>query len=48
MELLSERNGAALYKRHVIANYGHIDCIFGQRAADDVYPLILEHLEAKP
>ena len=42
---LTERNGAALYNRHVIPNYGHIDCIFGKAAATDVYPLILAHLE---
>ena len=42
---LSARNGAELYERHVIPNYGHIDCIFGKTAATDVYPLILAHLE---
>jgi len=26
-------------------DYGHIDCIFGETAARDVYPLILEQLE---
>ncbi|MGH3869483.1 MAG: alpha/beta fold hydrolase [Pseudonocardiaceae bacterium] len=45
MELLAQRNGAHLYRRHVVPGYGHIDCIFGKRAALDVYPLILEHLE---
>ncbi len=45
MDLLCQRNGAHLYRRHVIPGYGHIDCIFGKRAARDVYPLILEHLE---
>ena len=43
---LSQANGAGLYKRHVIPDYGHIDCIFGKHAARDVYPHILEHLEA--
>ena len=43
--VLSEANGAALYDRKVIPNYGHIDCIFGKNAARDVYPHILEHLE---
>ena len=43
---LSQANGAALYRRHVIPAYGHIDCIFGKHAARDVYPYILEHLEA--
>lgn len=42
---LAERNGAALYERHVIPDYGHIDCIFGKSAATDVYPHILAHLE---
>jgi cholesterol oxidase len=46
MRLLQERNGARLYRRHVIPGYGHIDCIFGKHAARDVYPLILKHLEA--
>ncbi|HET9209148.1 MAG TPA: alpha/beta hydrolase [Thermoanaerobaculia bacterium] len=45
LDLLSERNGASLYDRFVIPGYGHIDCIFGQHAARDTYPLILEHLE---
>jgi cholesterol oxidase len=43
--MLSDVNGAALYSRKVIDGYGHIDCIFGARAADDVYPHIVEHLE---
>ncbi len=44
MERLSARNGSHLYERHVIANYGHIDCIFGKTAASDVYPLMADHL----
>ena len=43
--LLRKKNGASLYARQVIPNYGHIDCIFGKNAARDVYPLILAHLE---
>lgn len=43
---LREKNGKHLYSRHVISNYGHIDCIFGKNAVKDVYPLILNHLEA--
>lgn len=42
---LVEAHGEALYSRTVIPEYGHIDCIFGRRAAEDVYPHILEHLE---
>ncbi|MBV9729073.1 MAG: alpha/beta fold hydrolase [Pseudonocardiales bacterium] len=45
MELLQQRNGSHLYRRHVVPDYGHIDCMFGKRAAVDVYPLILKHLE---
>lgn len=43
---LSELYGRGLYSRHVIPAYGHIDCIFGKSAAQDVYPYILAHLEA--
>jgi cholesterol oxidase len=46
VKLLSERNGADLYTRHLIPDYGHIDCIFGKNASRDVYPYILKHLEA--
>jgi cholesterol oxidase len=45
VEALSRRNGPGLYTRHEIPHYGHIDCIFGKNAAQDVYPLILAHLE---
>ena len=44
-ELLRQHNGTGLYRRHVIAGYGHIDCIFGKNAVTDVYPFILQHLE---
>jgi cholesterol oxidase len=42
---LCERFNPNLYSRHVIPNYGHIDCIFGKNAVVDVYPIILLHLE---
>jgi len=45
VRLLSERNGTNLYSRHVIPGYGHIDCIYGKNAVQDVYPFILHHLE---
>ena len=45
LDKLSARNGGKLYTRHVIPNYGHIDCIFGKNAATDVYPKIHEHFE---
>ncbi len=43
-EKLRAANGN-LYSRHLIPDYGHIDCIFGKNAARDVYPLMLSHLE---
>ena len=43
---LAKANGSKLYQRHVIPGYGHIDCIYGKNAAKDVYPFVLEHLEA--
>lgn len=42
---LVKAHGPALYERHVIPGYGHIDCIFGKNAARDVYPHMLRHLE---
>ena len=44
-EWLKENNGADKYSRVVIPDFGHIDCIFGKRAATEVYPHILAHLE---
>ncbi|CAG0935480.1 Cholesterol oxidase [Thermoflexales bacterium] len=43
--LLCQTNGPDLYSRYLIPHYGHIDCIFGQNAHKDVYPVILKHLE---
>ncbi len=45
-DLLVKTNGPDLYSRYLIPHYGHIDCIFGQNAHRDVYPVILKHLEA--
>ncbi len=45
VEVLAAKNGAALYSRHVIPAYGHIDCIFGKTASNDVYPYIVKHLD---
>jgi cholesterol oxidase len=44
-DLLCAQNGAALYTRKMVDGYGHIDSIFGQNAATDVYPHFLAHLE---
>jgi cholesterol oxidase len=46
MNDLAKANGSKLYQRHVIPGYGHIDCIYGKNAAKDVFPFVLEHLEA--
>jgi cholesterol oxidase len=40
--LLCAANGPALYRRHVLAGYGHLDCLIGQRADQDVFPLITD------
>jgi cholesterol oxidase len=42
---LRGENGPAFITRHVIADYGHLDCIIGRNAVRDVYPRMLEHLE---
>ena len=44
--MLSQANRAGLYQRHVIPGYGHSDCMFGKDAARDVYPHVVEHLDA--
>jgi cholesterol oxidase len=44
-DLLRQTNGDKLYSRHVIPGYGHIDCIYGKNAVNDVFPLMLNHLE---
>jgi cholesterol oxidase len=46
LQALRERNPGVPYRRHLVPGYGHIDCIFGARATRDVYPLVVEHLEA--
>jgi len=45
-DALCAANGKDLYSRYLIPHHGHGDCIFGQNAHRDVYPLILKHLEA--
>ena len=44
-QMLCENFGSGNFSRNTIPGYGHIDCIFGANAVDDVYPIILEHLE---
>lgn len=45
IDALSRVNDRNLYERRVIAETGHIDCIFGKNAARDVYPSIVGHLD---
>lgn len=42
---LCQRFGDSQYRREVITGYAHIDCIFGDKADVDVFPLILDHLQ---
>ena len=46
MDELARANGNNFYQRHVIPGYGHIDCIYGKNAVNDVYPFVLQHLES--
>lgn len=45
LERLQQAHPDGRYDRFVIAGYGHIDCMFGKNASQDVFPLVLEHLE---
>lgn len=42
---LCQQFGTDQYARQVIPGYGHIDCIFGARASQDVFPYIVQHLD---
>ena len=44
-EFLREHNDPALYSRHVIPRYAHMDCFVGKDAARDVYPLVTAQLD---
>ena len=44
-EWLAESFGYNQYRRHVIPRYGHIDCVFGERARYDVFPHISDFLD---
>ncbi|WP_250291924.1 hypothetical protein [Frankia sp. CiP1_Cm_nod1] len=43
---LRDANGPELYSRSLLPGYAHLDAIIGQNADRDVYPLILQHLQA--
>ncbi len=47
-QLVRRHNDPGLYTRVVVPDYGHIDCIIGKKAARDVFPHFLAHLEATP
>jgi pimeloyl-ACP methyl ester carboxylesterase len=44
-DFLRARNDPALYSRHVIPGYAHMDCFIGRNAARDVYPLVTAQLD---
>ncbi|WP_344736214.1 alpha/beta hydrolase [Microbacterium awajiense] len=44
-EWLRESSDPALYTRHVIPDYSHMDCFIGKDAARDVYPLVTAQLD---
>jgi pimeloyl-ACP methyl ester carboxylesterase len=44
-ERLRAANGDALYSRHVVQDYAHLDLWLGSDAARDVYPIALAELE---
>jgi pimeloyl-ACP methyl ester carboxylesterase len=43
-DMLCEANGKAYYQREVIEGYGHLDCITGSNAHQDVFPRFAEAL----
>ena len=43
-DLLVKANGPEHYRREVISNYGHLDCMVGDDAAGDVFPLLRDGL----
>jgi cholesterol oxidase len=47
-EMLCQTNGSALYRRTVVPGYGDVDCLIGKNAVREIFPIILEHLNARP
>ena len=43
--ILRDKFGPDLYERHVIQNYGHLDCWMGREAYKDIYPLVREQAD---
>ena len=51
LKLLEKENGVGKYDRFVIPDFGHIDCIFGKDASENVYPYVsaaLDKYQAAP
>jgi cholesterol oxidase len=46
MEWLVAHNGPALYERAFLPDYAHLDGFVGRNADKDVYPIIVQHLDA--
>ena len=44
-EFLRTHNAKDLYERHLVPRYGHNDCLIGNNAVEDVYPIILDALK---
>jgi hypothetical protein len=44
-DALREKFGTDLYQRVVIGGYGHLDTWMGKRSRDDVYPVVMGHVE---
>lgn len=44
-DLLSAVNGEEHYKRTVIERYGHLDCVTGEKANEEVFPMFAEALK---
>lgn len=45
---LRAHNGGAGYERHKIRGYAHLDCFIGRNARRDVFPVLLQELDAHP
>jgi len=46
--MLCDANGASNYRRTVYDGFGHLDCYFGEDAADQIWPDIARTLDAAP
>lgn len=44
---LVQENGSSFYRRHVIPDYGHLDCLIGEQASEHVYPLLAKAFDPR-